>query len=66
VFIGIIKTRKFPSNTTILLYIIDWLHVSPLWGQHQAFTRNSFVKKAVYILGITNKFFNFVFPCITV
>jgi len=34
VFIGIITIRKFPSNTTSLLYIIDWLHVSTLWGHH--------------------------------
>jgi hypothetical protein len=43
--IGIIKIRKFPSSTTSLLYIIDWLHVLTLWGNHQAFTMNHFVKK---------------------
>jgi hypothetical protein len=42
---NLIKIRKFQSNTTSLLYVIDWLHVLTLWGYHQAFTMNHFVKK---------------------
>jgi hypothetical protein len=59
VFIGIIKIRTFPSNTTSLLYIIDWLHVSTLWGHHQAFTMNHFVKQLHTFLGSQTMFTNF-------
>ena len=50
-FVWFIKIKTFPSNTTSLLYIIDWLHVSTLWGHHQAFTMNHFVKRLRTFLG---------------
>jgi len=56
--VSVIKIRKFPSNTTGLLYIIDWLHVLTLWGYHQAFTMNHLVKKLRTFLGFQTMFTN--------
>ena len=37
-------------------YIIDWLHVSTLWGHHQVSTMNHFVKKLRTFLGSQTMF----------
>jgi len=56
--IASVKIENSRQTQPVLLYIIDWLHVSTLWGHHQGFTMNHFVKKLRTFLGSQTVFTN--------
>jgi len=56
--IASVKIENSRQTQPVLLYIIDWLHVSTLWGHHQGFAMNHFVKKLRTFLGSQTVFTN--------
>jgi len=57
--IASIKIESSRSTQLVLFYTIDWLHVSTLWGHHQVFTMDHFVKHLRTLLGSQTMFTNF-------